>query len=189
MIQFLQRWPFKLVVILLFILTLTYYILFHYPLSTGKRVGNLTKISKKGRLLKTWEGTLNEGFGDKLTTPFSIRQDALAQELFNFEGKEVVIYYDEHFLGWPQDTHYNVTSWEPYHGPNAEQGKNPTVTEVAALHLLSKTVFCSFLGTLKNNPTLYQQVKDYIQQHNLYLFEQYQHCLENPSTTTAPKAD
>ena len=91
------------------------YIFFNYPISSGKRVGNLTKLSHKGKILKTWEGTLNEGYGVKLTTYFSISNEKLAEELYAHEGREVTVYYEEYFVGWPRDTKYDVIRWEPQH--------------------------------------------------------------------------
>ena len=60
---------------------LTKWALFDFNISSGKRVGNLVKISKKGKFifLKTWEGTLDEGSGDKLTYYFSVKSEKVAQ--------------------------------------------------------------------------------------------------------------
>ncbi|MDH5581067.1 MAG: hypothetical protein OEY33_04110, partial [Bdellovibrionales bacterium] len=54
-------------------------------------------------------------------------------------------------------------------------------TEVATtsspiINALSKTIFCSFLGTLYLNKDLYESVKDHISKNNLYLLKQYKVC-------------
>ena len=172
-----KSWKFKIFfpVILITIAVASKYILWDFPISTGKRVGNLTKISKKGKIIQTWEGTIDEGSGDKLTSFFSVQNDDLAQELYNYEGKQVIIYYEEHLVGWPRDTKYNVVSWKPKDNSSvamSQDSGNPLV------NALSQAYFCSFLGTLYKNQELYQQVKDYMKENNLYLYNQYEKCNE-----------
>ncbi len=148
------------------------YIFFNYPISAGKRVGNLTKFSLKGKVIKTWEGTLNEGYGDKLTTYFSISDSKIADELYVHEGREVVIYYEEYIVGWPRDTNYDAIKWEP-----AEFGEdNNKNTDSTTAQILSKTLFCSLLGTLRKDEELYQKVKNQVEANNYYLFKQIQEC-------------
>lgn len=161
--------------IIFLIVTGSKYILFNYPVSSGKRVGNLTKLSSKGKIIKTWEGTLNEGYGEKLTTYFSISNKQIAEELYAHEGKEVTIYYEEYFIGWPRDTIYDVISWEP-HGENNKPSQPSTLSQ--AEKLLSKTLFCSLLGSLITDEELYQKVKQHIEKNNLYLFKQISECNE-----------
>ena len=110
-----KSWKFKILapIILLTLIVVAYFILFDFPISTGKRVGNLVKISKKGKVIKTWEGTIDEGSGDKLTTYFSVKSDKVGQELYDYEGKGVILYYEEYLIGWPEDTNYNVVAWNP----------------------------------------------------------------------------
>ena len=173
-----KSWKFKILlpVILLTSLVLSKYILFNFPISTGKRVGNLVKISKKGKLIKTWEGTIDEGSGDKLTTYFSVENDKIAQELYDYEGKSVVIYYEEYIVGWPQDTNYNVTAWNPKKGNVLSNDSE--VVSTSAHKLLSKTLFCSLLGALYSNQELYQNVKNHLKENNLFLFNQIDKCNE-----------
>ncbi len=154
---------------------------FDYPISNGKRVGNLTKLSLKGKILKTWEGTIDEGSGDKLTTQFSVRSNALAEELYGYEGRKVVLYYEQYYFGWPRDTNYNITSWKPQEDATEKKilekvAEIPQGPESPALNMLSKTMFCTFLGSLIKNPELYKKVKEYIKTQNLYLYKQYDSC-------------
>lgn len=141
-------------------------------ISSGKRVGNLTKISKKGQIpfLKTWEGTLDEGSGDKLTSYFSVKDEQIAQELYTYEGKEVILFYTQHVLGWPRDTNYIVVAWKP------KEIKVEAKEESAELELLSTTLFCSFLGSLYQNQELYNSVKEFMKEKNPYIFNQYKKC-------------
>jgi len=154
-------------------------ILWDIPVSTGKRVGNMTKISKKGKIYKTWEGTLDEGSGDKLTSFFSVRSEELGQEMYDYEGREVVIKYEEYIVGWPWDTRYNVTSWTP-----KKEHSQVAVTQVSAaadselVDYVGKTLLCSTLGSLYKNKELYQKVKKYLKEDNMYLYNQIEKCNE-----------
>ena len=153
------------------------YILFDFPISSGKRVGNLTKISKKGKIFKTWEGTIDEGSGDKLTSFFSVSDDKLGQELYEYEGRQVVIYYEEHLIGFPYDTKYDVTSWKKKDG-GFDQNNQAISIDAALLSQVESTLFCAFLGAIRTDRTLYLKVKELIKQNNHYLYQQYQKCNE-----------
>lgn len=167
-------WKFKIItpIILITLIIAGKLILWDYPVSSGKRVGNLVKISKKGKVIPTWEGTIDEGSGDKLTSYFSVRDDGLGEELFNYEGKQVIIYYEQYFVGWPWETDYNVVSWKPKDGDERTMGE----TGSPAMNLLSKTLFCSLLGSLIMNQDLYEQVKNHVKDNNYYLFKQFEKC-------------
>jgi hypothetical protein len=190
-----RNWKWSLILGVFSIVALSIYISFYYPVSNGKRIGNLTKLSLKGKILKTWEGTLNEGYGDKLTTYFSISDEKLAQELYEHEGREVVIYYDEHFHGWPNDTNYNVTKWHPFDpkdslsGEKNEDSHAPN-TQLEAIKLISKelqqSLFCSLLGTLVLDQELYAKVKARVEKTNPFLFEKMKECNHSSTTTLRP---
>ena len=155
------------------------YALWDFPVSNGKRTGNLVKISKKGKLIKTWEGTLDEGSGDKLTFYFSVKDEALAQEMYNYAGKTVSIYYDEYLVGWPRETTYNVTKWSAKDKKTeSEVEGEATASSSEALSLLGQTLFCSLLGSLYQDQELYQKVKEHLKTKNLYLYRQIQKCNE-----------
>jgi len=168
------KWKILVPVILISLLAVAKYVVFDFPVSTGKRVGNLTKISKKGKLYPTWEGTIDEGSGDQLTTLFSVRDNEVGEELYNYEGRQVILYYEQYMVGWPRDTTYNVTSWKP-------KGSDEVVMSASqdgAVTLLSKTLFCSLLGSLVMDQELYQRVKAHIKESNLYLYNQFNTCNE-----------
>jgi hypothetical protein len=151
-------------------------VMWDFAVSTGKRVGNLTKISKKGKLFKTWEGTIDEGSGDKLTSFFSVRNDEIANELYEYEGRKVVIYYEEYLANWPWETKYNVISWKPNAEDKVSQVTTTAESGSVVLDYLSKTMFCSFLGTLYNDKELYEKVKEYMKENNLFIYNQYEKC-------------
>lgn len=185
-----KSWKWKILapIILVTLIFCAKWIAYDYVLSDGKRVGNLTKISKLGKtfLTKTWEGTIDEGSGDKLTTNFSVKSDEIGQELYAYEGREVILYYNVHFMGWPRLTKYDIVSWKPkklVEKVDVVNQNNDTVgassrSESAAASELSKALLCSFLGSLYTDQDLYQSVKAHIKKTNLYLFNQYQRCNE-----------
>jgi hypothetical protein len=171
-------------VVLVLILIITKYIMWDFNTSTGKRVGNLVKISKKGKIpfLKTWELTLDEGSGEQLTSYLSVKDGAIADELFKFKGRKVVLYYSEHFMGWPRQTKYVVTSWKANEvAVNDEDNYSSSVLEGNSssqlmASTLSRSLFCSLLGSLKKEDELYKKVKEFVKNDNLYLYKQYKKC-------------
>jgi hypothetical protein len=71
--------------------------------SDGERVGWVQKFSRKGWLCKTWEGELAmsnvPGSAPQLFT-FTVRDDAIAQQINNAAGKRVALHYEQH-IGVP----------------------------------------------------------------------------------------
>ena len=165
-----KSWKFKigLLVALVTILIATKYILFNYVVSTGKRVGNLTKISNKGRILKTWEGTIDEGYGEALTTYVSVKDNKLAKEMYGFKGKAVVLYYEEHILCFPRDTKYNVVKWEAQGGDEVIRVETspPVLDPVDGLETAAMAI------------ELYTGMLCSIKENNLFLYKQYDKCNE-----------
>jgi hypothetical protein len=174
-------------IFLIVILVITKLVLFDYPISQGKRVGNLTKLSLKGQVFKTWEGTIDEGSGDQLTSEFSVRDSGIAQELYEYEGRRVVIHYEQYYIGWPRDTNYNVTAWRKFEegvtNVSLDQQSKNIGAEVnkTLLQEVQKGLFCNLLGILVKNPTLYKEVKSYVGERSLYLFNQFKICNESLS--------
>lgn len=179
--SFFKSWKFRIFfpIIIIGLGFIAKFILWDFSISNGKRVGNLVKISHKGKFsfTKTWEGTIDEGSGDKLTSYFSVRDEKIAKELFDYKGKQVIIYYEEHILGWPRDTKYDVTKWEAQvDSVDVNSSKQQVSTD--ALSLLSQTLFCSLLGTLFTDEELYKKVKKHIEEKNMYLYNQIEKCNE-----------
>jgi hypothetical protein len=92
--------------------------------SEGSRTGVVTKVSKKGYLFKTYEGTLNLGSissGEGIIMPtkiwdFSIQKNdtSVFNKITRTQGKDVRLYSQEvvkTFI-WQGDTRYYVTKVE-----------------------------------------------------------------------------
>ena len=82
-----------------------------YNYSNGVRAGRLVKLSKKGMLIKTYEGTLDLGSGDLLTWDFSVHDNKVGDALVKHSGKEVRLHYDELLWKVFYGTKYNVTKF------------------------------------------------------------------------------
>jgi hypothetical protein len=97
------------------------WITLNYTYSTGQRAGHLQKISHKGWVCKTWEGeivmTSQPGVPPQIFQ-FSVRDEAVAQQLVNLTGRSVSLTYDQH-KGIPSscfgETEYFITRVHPQH--------------------------------------------------------------------------
>lgn len=97
--------------ILILLLSLISYGVLQYTFSRGMRSGKLVKVSKKGLILKTYEGTLDLGSGDQLTWNFSIHDDNLGDQLVGQIGKKVSLEYRELLFKLFYESKYDVVSW------------------------------------------------------------------------------
>ncbi|MEI6740893.1 MAG: hypothetical protein WCK74_11350 [Gemmatimonadaceae bacterium] len=87
----------------------------NWSYSSGERAGYVQKISRKGYVCKTWEGTLYtdiaKGFRSD-SFSFTVRSDSLAKVIEGLAGKRVSVHYEQH-LGVPTscfgDTEYFLT--------------------------------------------------------------------------------
>ena len=73
----------------------------NWTYSTGQRAGYLQKISRKGWICKTWEGTLYTDIAQGFRSDsfnFSVRNDSIARVLEGLSGKRVAVHYDQHNL-------------------------------------------------------------------------------------------
>ncbi len=78
-----------------------YFFISSYTKSEGEQAGVLVNFSKKGLIIKTYEGKLNKGgtgnvpgtaqFNDIFH--FSVRDKAVAEQLMNYNGKKVSLHY------------------------------------------------------------------------------------------------
>jgi hypothetical protein len=71
----------------------------NWSYSEGERTGYVQKLSKKGWLCKTWEGeivlvSMHGAIPEKFS--FTVRDDALAEEINVFAGQRVVLHYQQH---------------------------------------------------------------------------------------------
>lgn len=87
----------------------------NYSYSSGKRAGYVQKISRKGWLCKTWEGTLYTDIAKGFRSDsfvFSVRNDSIAHLLETMSGQRVTVDYEQH-VGVPTncfgETEYYLT--------------------------------------------------------------------------------
>ena len=94
-----------------------------YSYSEGERAGYVQKFSKKGWICKTWEGEIAMASMPGAMPEvfhFSVRDDAVAQQLLKTMGQRVSISYEQH-KGVPTtcfgETEYYVTRVQPVPQP------------------------------------------------------------------------
>jgi hypothetical protein len=92
------------------------WVVLHWSYSDGERAGYVQKLSRKGWLCKTWEGELamvNLPGQPAEVFPFTVRDDAVAEQINLLVGKRVALHYDQH-IGLPTscfgDTSYFVNN-------------------------------------------------------------------------------
>lgn len=94
-----------------------YLLVCNYTYSSGTRIGYIMKISHKGMLFKTYEGTLNLATRNDLavnTWDFSAANRKVYAQISNSEGKRVKLFYKQKLkvMPWQGDTPYLVYSLE-----------------------------------------------------------------------------
>ncbi len=91
--------------------------LYYVPYSTGYRSGELIKFSKKGVIVKTWEGEISQGISGAQIFHFSVyRKDKeIIDKLNEYIGEYVKVQYEEHYgnFFWWGKTKYFIKSVEP----------------------------------------------------------------------------
>lgn len=91
-----------------------YYFYRSYTISEGTRTGILFKISKKGKIFKTYEGQLQLAgatiMNKESTFEFSVENEAVYNSLQEYEGKNIRLHYKEKVdaFPWQGDTNYLV---------------------------------------------------------------------------------
>jgi hypothetical protein len=91
-----------------------YYFYRTYTVSEGTRTGVLYKISKKGKVFKTFEGQLQLAgsaiMNQESTFEFSVANADVYGQIQNLEGKNVRVHYKELIdaFPWQGDTDYLV---------------------------------------------------------------------------------
>lgn len=107
--------------LLLVVAWFIYYFICGLTYSEGSRSGVLTKVSKKGYLVKTYEGELyvggfNEGSGTAVVAPrifyFSVygSNEHIYTQLDSLQGERVILYYKQVFKNffWQGETDYFI---------------------------------------------------------------------------------
>lgn len=105
-------------IVIALIIILAAYISFVYfvTFSEGYRSGELVKISNRGIIFKTWEGTLSQGVSDEQQFHFSVegKDKTVLNKLKELQGNRVKLTYIERFgtFPWMGDTKYYVKEVE-----------------------------------------------------------------------------
>lgn len=92
-----------------------YYAYSQFSYSDGYRSGQLVKISRRGVIFKTYEGTLNLSPNGMMTAwEFSVKNGKVASELEGLEGKQIRVHYLQRYqtFFWQGDTEYIVDGVE-----------------------------------------------------------------------------
>ncbi|MEM1257200.1 MAG: 6-phosphogluconate dehydrogenase [Bacteroidota bacterium] len=106
----------KIIFILISVLLLgiaAYFAFVYYvPFSEGYRSGELIKFSRKGVLVKTWEGEISQGISGAQIFQFSVQdsEEGIIEKLKDFQGKYVKVTYKERYTTffWLGDTKYFI---------------------------------------------------------------------------------
>lgn len=111
------RW---ILVLLIVLLGSFIYWKYFYTYSEGSRPGLLQKFSYKGTFIKTYEGELILSSVSSTSNValasekfyFSVPDKKLANQFFDYQGKDVVVYYQEKngAVFWRGDSRYLVDS-------------------------------------------------------------------------------
>ncbi len=97
--------------ILLVMAGIGYYLYSQMVYSDGYKSGQLVKISHRGVVIKTYEGSLNLSPSGMMTEwNFSVKNGDVARQLEGFDGKLVKLHYEQRYrvFFWQGDTDYIV---------------------------------------------------------------------------------
>lgn len=104
---------FIFIAVVLFGLLAYYAFIYYVPFSEGYRSGELIKFSRRGVVVKTWEGEISHGLGGTNVFSFSVEdKDAdLIEKLKQYQGRYIKVSYKERYATffWLGDTKYFIT--------------------------------------------------------------------------------
>ncbi|MBC7776338.1 MAG: 6-phosphogluconate dehydrogenase [Phycisphaerae bacterium] len=98
-----------------FLFCIGYFAYSQLSYSDGYRSGQLVKISRRGVVFKTHEGTLNLSPNGMMTAwEFSVKDAKTSTQLQGFEGKHVRVHYEQRYqtFFWQGETEYIVDQVE-----------------------------------------------------------------------------
>jgi hypothetical protein len=147
-----------LTLIVLILCGISYGIL-QYSYSTGQRAGKLVKLSKKGFLPKTYEGTLDLGSGDALTWQFSVHDEKLGEKLTSLSGQMVTLEYRELLWKIFYDTKYDITGYKIVEDPRD-----------------SNKSLCRLVQVLRQDKNVVELIRPLIQKYDLPLLNIIRNC-------------
>ncbi len=118
-----------LILLGILIITAMYYAFIYYiPYSEGIRSGELIKFSRKGVMVKTWEGEISQGISGAQIFKFSVenKQKEAIYDLQKYQGRYVKVYYKERYgtFFWLGDSKYFITKVEEEKSPHFSGGRN-----------------------------------------------------------------
>ena len=131
--------------------------LLNYNYSKGIRSGMLVKITKKGAILKTYEGTIDLGSGDQLTWDFSIHDEELGKQLEQQAGQLIKLEYRELLYKVIYGTKYDVTAWSVVRQSGTEN-------------------FCRLVNIMRKSRFVVDKVKSIIADNDASLLEEIRKC-------------
>jgi uncharacterized protein YxeA len=110
------------------LLTVLFYLFIYFiTYSSGVRSGELIKISRKGVLVKTWEGEISQGISGAQIFAFSVedKNKEVIENLQKFQGGYVKLTYKERYktFFWLGDTKYFITKVEAEQSPHFKNKK------------------------------------------------------------------
>jgi hypothetical protein len=108
-------WLLKIALAIVVLAVFYTWLVISWSYSSGERAGYVQKLSRKGWICKTWEGEIAMVAMPGTTSEkflFTVRDDAIAEQINGAMGKRVSLEYEEH-VGVPTscfgDTPYFVT--------------------------------------------------------------------------------
>lgn len=106
----------KLVIAILLILTAYFCFIYFVPYSEGVRSGELVKFTRKGFVIKTWEGELSQGVSEEQRFSFSVepKEKKVIEDLNKYQGSYVKLTYFERYkpFFWLGDTKHFIIKVE-----------------------------------------------------------------------------
>lgn len=113
---------FILISVLLLGIAAYFAFIYYVPFSEGYRSGELIKFSRKGVVVKTWEGEISQGISGAQIFEFSVEdsQKEVIEKLKDFQGQYVKVTYKERYstFFWLGDTKYFIIDVEQEKSPH-----------------------------------------------------------------------
>ncbi|WP_067148520.1 6-phosphogluconate dehydrogenase [Pseudotamlana agarivorans] len=107
---------FKIIIALIIVAAGYFCFIYFAHYSEGVRAGELVKFTKKGMVIKTWEGQISQGVSESQFFEFSVEkgEQAVIDDLNNYQGEYVKLHYFERYrnLFWLGHTKHFVTKVE-----------------------------------------------------------------------------
>jgi hypothetical protein len=86
---------------------------YYVPYSEGYRSGELIKFSRKGVMVKTWEGQISQGLSGTNVFSFSVEdgEKEIIEKMKEYQGQYIKVTYKERYATffWLGDTKYFIT--------------------------------------------------------------------------------